>query len=206
MKVTSTDGIPRVSRCHDCGCALTHDQRYCLECGAPRAHARAELETLYAPAAPPPPPPRPPLPPAVARGWFGITPLGLVWGVAATACAFIVGLVLGLVVNADDPQPVAQQPPVVNLSVPTPAPVAAPPVATPDPASTPEPESEPPKPDKDAKRLGKDDLEKQQEADPEAFQKESKKLDKAATEGEPPAEDGGQPGGENGDDDAMTFE
>jgi hypothetical protein len=140
-----------------------------------------DLEALYAPSAPPPPPPRPPVPPAPPRGWLGITPTGLVGGVAAAACAFVVGIVLGLVINGDDPQPVAQQePPVVNVAIPTPAP-----------ESTPEPKT----PEPDAQKLDKQDLEQKENADPEEFQKQSKKLDKAATEGAPPAKDDKQAGG-----------
>jgi hypothetical protein len=182
-------------RCAECGAPLATDQRYCLECGASRAHARVDLEALYAPSAPPPPPPRPPVPPAPPRGWLGITPTGLVGSVAAAAGAFVVGIVLGLVINGDDPQPVAQQePPVVNVAIPTPAPasaVAPTPTPTPAPESTPEPKT----PEPDAQKLDKQDLEQKENADPEEFQKQSKKLDKAATEGAPPPKDDKQAGG-----------
>jgi hypothetical protein len=196
---------PEGERCGECGAPLAADQRYCLECGASRAHARVDLEALYAPAAPPLPPPRPPAPPQTPRGPFGITPVGLVGGVAAAACAFIVGIVLGLVINGDDPQPVAQQqPPVINIAVPTPGPAAVAPTATPDPLaqSTPEPDAAAPR-EKDAQKLDKQSLEAQQNADPEDFQKQSKKLDKAATEGTPPPKDDKKAGGGS---DQETFE
>ncbi|HTE63436.1 MAG TPA: zinc ribbon domain-containing protein [Solirubrobacteraceae bacterium] len=194
---------PEGERCAECGAPLAADQRYCLECGATHAHARVDLEALYAPAAPPPALPRPPAPPQPPRGPFGITPVGLVGGVAAAACAFIVGIVLGLVINGD-PQPVAQQPPVVNIAVPTPGPAAAAPTATPEPLaqSTPEPDAAA-TPEADAQKLDKQSLETQQNADPEQFQKESKKLDKAATEGTPPPTDDKKAGGGS---DQETFE
>lgn len=57
--------------------------------------------------------------------------------------------------------------------------------------------------DKDTQKLDKSDLEKQQNASPDEFQKNSKKLDKAATEGAPPPTDNVKPGG---GDEGQTFE
>lgn len=195
--------------CRECGAALAPDQRYCLTCGLARADARVELETLYAPAAPPALPSRPPAPAGPPRGWFGITPPGLMYGVAGTACAFLIGLVLGLVINADDPPAVAQQAPTV-IQVPAAAPAVAP-AATPEPtvdpatlAPTPEPETDAtPEQDPAVEKLDKAELGAQENADPDEFQKNSKKLDEAATEGEPPPTDDAAAGG---GDSGETFE
>lgn len=100
--------------CAHCGAALAHDQRYCLECGAPRTFLsglqqldglRAAAAGYPAPSTIPPhpamvapygPPPYPYLPGAPAAGgarWGG--PAGLIAGVGVLLLAMGVGVLIG---------------------------------------------------------------------------------------------------------------
>lgn len=109
--------------CPSCGSPLASDQRYCLECGYRRAASRvpyAQLltgrdagEVLPAPeAAAPPPPEKPRYNPQLLAGLTG----------GAAALLLGLGMLVGFLFGGagDDPlpaaQPVAQKPPIVNIT------------------------------------------------------------------------------------------
>ena len=97
--------------CAVCGAALASDQRYCLNCGARRADARVPFleflgarEVVVERPAPVVEPPR--------RGGGALAVL-----VAGAAMATLLGLgVLAGILLAGDDQPVATEPPVVNVT------------------------------------------------------------------------------------------
>lgn len=109
--------------CVSCGAPLAPDQRYCLECGHRRAASRVPYAQLLSgrqpeevlpadgPTQPPPPPPGRLTPPVMA---------GAAGGAAALLLGF--GLLLGFLIGGagDEPQqvaaPVAQKPPIVNIT------------------------------------------------------------------------------------------
>jgi hypothetical protein len=120
---------PEGEPCAVCGAALSADQRYCLNCGARRADARLPfLELLGREVVV-----ERPAPPAEPSRGGGV--LALVVAGAAMATLLGLGVLAGIVLAGDD-EPVAMEPPVVNVTVPesTGGAAAAAPEATPAPA------------------------------------------------------------------------
>jgi hypothetical protein len=112
--------------CTHCGSPLATDQRYCLSCGhrrgGPRVDFRSELGLVdESPAPPPATAPRP-------AGQREQLP------VAAALLAALIALGIGVLIghgSRDEPAPVAQRPPIVNISG-----AGAPPASTTAPAAT----------------------------------------------------------------------
>jgi hypothetical protein len=111
---SSAQAAPTTEPCAHCGAALAHDQRYCLECGAPRTFLSGlqQLDGLRAAAAGYPPPSTIPSHPAMAAPygpspypyppggpvgggarWGG--PAGLIAGVGVLLLAMGVGVLIG---------------------------------------------------------------------------------------------------------------
>lgn len=114
-----TERIPVVTseRCAQCAAPLASDQRYCLHCGAPRAHVNGPISggrpggpspgTAFSPPTSPsgvpqsPPPGTPGLPPTTSPGFSSASPanrnntLALLAGVGVLLLAMGVGVLIG---------------------------------------------------------------------------------------------------------------
>jgi hypothetical protein len=81
--------------CPHCGTPLAVDQRYCLECGAPRTYLSGTLlQRLQAPSTQPPPSPPVQAPPP-STGWQRGNALTLIAGVGVLLLAMGVGVLIG---------------------------------------------------------------------------------------------------------------
>lgn len=94
--------------CAGCGAALTHDQRYCLNCGRRRAEARVPFRRVSG--ARPGDAAQPSGPPT--RDW---TPLVALGGLGALAIVLVVGVLIGKSAGPDAKQ-VAAAPQVIRVS------------------------------------------------------------------------------------------
>jgi hypothetical protein len=102
--------------CSVCGAPLAGDQRYCLNCGERRADARIPFMDILRSGSGSPPPAEPPAPaaPPPERGGFALTPVSA--GIAVVCLVLVAGL--GFLIGRDgqeQPKPVAQKAPVVNV-------------------------------------------------------------------------------------------
>ncbi len=112
--------------CPHCGTALARDQRYCLECGAPRTYLGGMLlERLQAPSAQPAQPPQAP--------WQRGNALTLVAGVGVLLLAMGVGVLIGRSGGSDSSAAAA---PAQVISVATPTTGTATTATTPEVTST----------------------------------------------------------------------